>query len=192
MTLEASSIHEATETVILIDERNRALGAGDKLETHRRGLLHRAFSVFLTAPDGRFLLQRRSAGKYHSGGLWGNSCCGHPRPGERTVAAARRRVREELGVDCAPRLRFVARYVSALDHGMTENELVLVYSAPLIGRPDPDPDEVADLAFRSVDEIEADIRRAPAKTVYWLRRYIETHGAQLRAMASDAVGTVGR
>lgn len=186
MTVDIFSIPEASDTVILVDERNRALGAADKLETHRRGRLHRAFSVFLTAPDGRFLLQRRCPGKYHSGGLWANSCCGHPRPGERTAAGARRRVREELGVDCRPRFAFFARYSATLDHGMTENELVYVYSAPLVGEPDPDPREIADLAFRSLAEIAADIRRAPHESACWLRSYVQGHRPQLRALAVAA------
>ncbi len=178
--------------VILVDRRNRALGAADKLDAHRRGLLHRAFSVFLIRPDGRFLLQRRSLEKYHSGGLWANSCCGHPRPGERTAAAARRRVGEELRLPCEPVLQFTTRYASPLDGGMAENEIVLVYSAPLSGEPDPDPGEVCELAFRSLDEIKDDIVRAPDGVAYWLRHYVSEHEAELRAMTVAAAVGAGR
>lgn len=180
------------ETVILVDRRNRALGAAEKLDAHRRGLLHRAFSVFLIRPDGRFLLQRRSPAKYHSGGLWANSCCGHPRPGERTVAAARRRVGEELRLTCEPALQFTTRYASRLDGGMAENEIVLVYSAPLCGEPDPDPGEVCELAFRSLDEIKQDIIRAPEGVAFWLRHYVSEHEAELCAMTVATAGGTGR
>jgi isopentenyl-diphosphate delta-isomerase len=88
----------ADEQLILVDESNRAVGTAGKTKVHRAGLLHRAFSIFLVDGRGRLLLQQRSRAKYHSGGLWANSCCGHPRPGERTLAAAHRRLHEELGV----------------------------------------------------------------------------------------------
>src|SRR4051812_14053924 len=88
------------ETVVLIDEADAALGEGEKLDVHRRGTLHRAFSVFAFNAAGELLLQRRAMSKYHSGGLWTNTCCGHPRPGETVTGAARRRLFEELGTTC--------------------------------------------------------------------------------------------
>src|SRR5258708_12320933 len=81
----------ADEPLILVDESNRALGAAPKQDIHLQGLLHRAFSIFMVDDRGRILLQQRNPRKYHSAGLWANSCCGHPRPGERTVTASRRR-----------------------------------------------------------------------------------------------------
>src|SRR6202008_3739483 len=86
------------EKLILVDESNRAVGAAEKHAAHRAGLLHPAFSFFVVDERGRILLQQRSPGKYHSGGLWANSCCGHPRPGERTIAAPRPRLNAESGV----------------------------------------------------------------------------------------------
>src|SRR5882672_3367199 len=115
------------EHLILVDQRNRAIGRAEKWAVHVEGRLHRAFSIFLVDAHGRLLLQRRSRAKYHSAGLWANSCCGHPRPGERTVAAARRRLDEELGVGDPLRFGFFARYRAELDHGMQENEFVYVY-----------------------------------------------------------------
>src|SRR5262249_28742803 len=96
------------EPLILVDECNRAVGTGGKEAVHRAGLLHRAFSIFLVDGDGRIVLQQRHPRKYHSGGLWANSCCGHPRPGERTIAAAARRLNEELGVTSALTFGFFA------------------------------------------------------------------------------------
>ena len=98
----------AEERLILVDEKNRAIGVGEKTPVHRAGLLHRAFSIFIVDDQGRILLQRRSRQKYHSGGLLANSCCGHPRPGETTQAAARRRLTEELGIERHSRSDFSA------------------------------------------------------------------------------------
>ncbi len=149
------------EKLILVDERNRATGSGGKAAIHRAGLLHRAFSIFVVDERGRILLQQRNPKKYHSGGLWANSCCGHPRPGERTVAAARRRLNEELGVTSDLSFGFFSRYRTELDNGMHENEFVYVYFGPLQSRPRPDPAEVADVELLSVDEIGRRIKRAP-------------------------------
>src|SRR5205085_8951 len=111
--------------------------------------LHRAFSIFIVDERGRILLQRRSAKKYHSGGLWANSCCGHPRPGEPTVAAARRRLAEELGLVAPLTFGFFSRYRADLDGGMQENEFVYVYFGPPTGAPEPDPAEVSEVEFAS-------------------------------------------
>src|SRR5438045_6594578 len=131
------------EQRILVDENNRAVGTGGKNAVHRAGLLHRAFSIFLVDAQGRLVLQQRHPHKYHSGGLWANSCCGHPRPGERTITAAARRLNEELGIDDSLRFGFFARYRADLDHGMHENEFVYVYFGAINGSPKRDPAEVA-------------------------------------------------
>jgi isopentenyl-diphosphate Delta-isomerase len=163
------------EPLILVDEGNRAVGAAGKDAVHRAGLLHRAFSIFIVDQEGRILLQRRSPRKYHSGGLWANSCCGHPRPGERTISAARRRLKEELGIDNSLEFGFFARYRAGLDHGMQENEFVYVYFGALSGKPNPDPAEVSDLEFANVRDIAQRIRRKPDGFTYWLRHYFENH-----------------
>src|SRR5215470_3815873 len=134
-----SSSGTPDEQIILVDESNRAIGVAGKHAVHRAGLLHRAFSIFVVDDRGRILLQQRNPKKYHSGGLWANSCCGHPRPGERTVTAARRRLKEELGVSAALSFGFFARYRAELDHGMQENEFVYVYFGALAMEPRPDP-----------------------------------------------------
>src|SRR3972149_2428433 len=88
------------DEVVLVDERDAPTGTADKLAAHRSGALHRALSVFVFDGSGRLLLQRRAADKYPSGGLWANTCCSHPRPGEDVTVAAHRRLREEMGFDC--------------------------------------------------------------------------------------------
>jgi isopentenyl-diphosphate Delta-isomerase len=167
------------EKLILVDERNRATGTAGKTKVHRQALLHRAFSIFLVDARGRLLLQKRQSTKYHSAGLWANSCCGHPRPGERTLTAARRRLGEELGIASALAFGFFARYRATLDHGMNENEFVYVYFGPLAGRPDPNPAEIADVQLLGIDELQRRIERNPAAFTAWLKHYFVQHVAEI-------------
>ena len=171
------------EQLILVDERNRATGSAGKTAIHRAGLLHRAFSIFIVDARGRIVVQRRSPDKYHSGGLWANSCCGHPRSGERTVAAARRRLGEELGVTSALSFGFFARYQAALGNGMHENEFVYVYFGPLESSPRPDPAEVSDVELLSVEEIGRRIKRQPNSFTFWFRHYFKKHRADIGRLA---------
>jgi len=174
------------EQLILVDERNRAIGAAGKDAIHRKGLLHRAFSIFLVDERGRLLLQQRSRQKYHSGGLWANTCCGHPRPGERTITAAGRRLNEELGIIGALSFGFFSRYRAELDHGMHENEYVYVFFGRLAGELRPDPAEVAHTELLSLDEIRRRIRKSPDSFTYWLRHYVRDHGDEIKRHADEA------
>ena len=167
------------EQLILVDENNRAKGAAGKTAVHRAGLLHRAFSIFIVDDRGRIVLPRRNPKKYHSGGLWANSCCGHPRPGERTIAAARRRLNEELGVASDLSFGFFARYRTELDNGMHENEFVYVYFGRLEAAPQPHPAKVADVDFLSCREITRRIRDEPDSFTFWFKHYFRNHGAEI-------------
>ncbi len=171
-----------SETLILVDERDRAIGRAEKMSVHAEGRLHRAFSIFLVDAQGRLLLQRRSRAKYHSPGLWANSCCGHPRPGERTLAAARRRLGEELGASAPLRRGFRARYRTGLPNGLVENELVHVCfgPAPADNSLALNPAEVAAVTRMSLPELRRDIACHPRRYAYWLRHYLENHYAALR------------
>ena len=173
----------AEERLILVNEKNRAIGVGGKTPVHRAGLLHRAFSIFIVDSEGRILLQRRSREKYHSGGLLANSCCGHPRPGETTQAAARRRLTEELGIEAPLAFGFFSRYRAELNGGMQENEYVYVYFGPLTAQPNPDSAEVSEVEFASADEIARRIECRPHGYVYWLRHYFENHGREIARLA---------
>jgi isopentenyl-diphosphate delta-isomerase len=177
---------KSEEQLILVDEGNRATGSGGKTAVHRAGLLHRAFSIFLVDDRGRLVLQQRSLVKYHSGGLWANSCCGHPRPGEQTIVAARRRLNEELGVTASLSFGFFARYRTELDNGMQENEFVYVYFGRLAGEPRPDPAEIADVAFLSCDEITLRIKTDPNSFAFWFRHYFGNHAADIARLAKKA------
>jgi isopentenyl-diphosphate delta-isomerase len=173
----------AEEQLILVDESNRSTGSAGKTAVHRAGLLHRAFSIFVVDDRGRIVLQQRNPKKYHSGGLWANSCCGHPRPGERTIAAAQRRLNEELGVTCALSFGFFARYRTELDNGMHENEFVYIYFGRLAAEPRPDPAEIADVAFLSCEDIGRRIKKEPNTFAFWFKHYFRNHGADIARLA---------
>ena len=179
-----------TEDLILVNEQNRAIGRAEKQAVHKAGLLHRAFSIFLVNPKGELLLQRRSRAKYHSAGLWANSCCGHPRPGETTLGAAKRRLDEELGARAPLRYAFRARYCTVLPNELTENEIVYVYfgRAPESFR--LNPAEVAAIGWKTLPQLLADIERHPKHYAYWLRYYMKNHYASIRR-AVTGVGKRG-
>jgi isopentenyl-diphosphate Delta-isomerase len=158
-----------SEQVILVDEHDRELGVGEKLQTHREGALHRAFSVFVFDSAGRLLLQKRAREKYHSGGLWSNTCCGHPRPGEATAAAARRRLFEEMSFDCDLRPAFGFLYRAELGGGMVEHEFDHVFFGRFDGEPAPDAREVEGWRWLTLDELREDLTGRPDDYSYWLR-----------------------
>ncbi|MFQ6046363.1 MAG: isopentenyl-diphosphate Delta-isomerase [Gemmatimonadales bacterium] len=157
------------ELVVLVDERDRERGSSPKLAAHVVGELHRAFSVFVFDPQGRLLLQRRALGKYHSAGLWSNTCCGHPRPGEPVAKAAHRRLREEMGIDCLLRPAFDFIYRAELENGLIEHEYDHVFVGRFAGVPAPNPDEVAEWRWASVSAVTAELESEPARYTAWLR-----------------------
>ena len=162
-----------TELLIRVDTFDRELGTIEKLAAHRDGILHRAFSVFVFDNDQRLLLQRRARGKYHSGGLWSNTCCSHPRAGESVLDAAHRRLPEEMGFDCPLREVYGFTYRAALDHGLVEHE----YDHVLVGRyqhdPVPNPDEVEDWRWVRVDEVTAWLTERPDIFTAWFKPALE-------------------
>ncbi len=161
------------EDIVLVDHEDRELGIAEKLETHRRGDLHRAFSVMVWDNSGRLLLQRRQIGKYHSGGLWTNSCCGHPRPGERTSDAARRRLGEEMGFSCALSPIGTFTYRAELGEGLIEHELVHLFRGRYAGAISPNPAECDGFSWSSPDVIRRQIEAAPHCFSVWFRKYVE-------------------
>ncbi len=160
------------EHLLLVDEDDRVLGVEEKFAAHRSGALHRAFSVLIYDHQGRWLLQRRSLRKYHSGGLWTNAACGHPRPSETTEAAASRRLFEELRFTCP--LSFVTKvhYRSALDHGMTEHEMVSVYTGRYEGPIDPDPREADAIRWIEPEQLVQDMDDHSERYTVWFKKYV--------------------
>jgi len=175
----------AEERLVLVDRRDRPLGTGEKMAVHRAGQLHRALSVVVRDSAGRFLLQRRSAGKYHSAGLWTNTCCSHPRPGEDVLGAAHRRLEEEMGFDCPLGLCLTTRYFAHLDGGMSEHELVHVFTGSHDGPVRPAPSEVAEVAWIEPETLTADLRQRPQRYSVWFRKYVLEHWAALTRDLAD-------
>jgi isopentenyl-diphosphate delta-isomerase len=164
-----------SDSVILVDAGDVQIGTAEKLDAHRRGLKHRAISVLVRNGEGALLLQRRSAEKYHSGGLWANACCSHPLPGENAAVAARRRLDEEMGVDCALDPLFVTQYRAVVSDGLIEDEVVHVFGGRHDGPIKPDPAEVSEWKWIKFSELAADMRARPQAYAVWFRHYLAAH-----------------
>jgi isopentenyl-diphosphate delta-isomerase len=153
--------------VILVDQDDREVGLADKLEAHRTGMLHRAVSVFAFDATGRLLLQRRAPGKYHSGGLWSNSACTHPTPGESPEAAAHRCLHEEMAVRAELEKAFTFTYRSPVVPDLIEHELDHVFIGTYSGVPRPAPDEVSEWRLDQLDSVIASTRASGAGWTPW-------------------------
>lgn len=185
-----AAMDDALETVILVDAFDRRIGLAPKLETHQRGWRHRAISVLVANGAGEMLLQRRALGKYHSGGLWTNACCSHPRAGEASEPAASRRLHEEMGFTAPLEPLYVAAYRAAVGAGMIEDEVVHVFGAVYDPERDgpvaPNPSEAMDFAWRPLEAVEQDLGQAPEAFTEWFRIYLAEHRADIRAFLERA------
>jgi isopentenyl-diphosphate delta-isomerase len=159
----------AEEKVILVDENDRQLGLMGKLEAHKKGLLHRAFSIFIFNRKGELLIQQRALTKYHSAGEWANTCCSHQREGESTLEAAHRRLHEEMGFDTELKEVFSFTYKQKFGNGLTEHEFDHVVFGKYDQIPVPNPEEVADWKYISLSDLEKDIQLHPENYTIWLR-----------------------
>lgn len=155
--------------VILVDENDNQIGLMEKMEAHRKALLHRAISVFIINSKGEWILQKRALDKYHSKGLWTNTCCTHPLPEESEIESANRRMAEEMGISCSLKRIFSFIYKEKLDDEITEHE----YDHVFIGMSDSDPvintDEVVDWKRISFDDLHADIVSNPDSYTFWFK-----------------------
>lgn len=167
-----------TEHVVLVDESDREIGTAEKMAVHRDGRLHRAVSVFLFDGQGRWLLQRRADGKYHSPGLWSNTACTHPRPGELPADAASRRLDEEMGVRCALRPAFSRVYRAELigPEPLVEHELDHVFVGRFDGEPIPAAAEVSGWEWIDADVLRADLRARPERYTPWFQIFADDAG----------------
>ncbi|HUR65987.1 MAG TPA: isopentenyl-diphosphate Delta-isomerase [Chitinophagaceae bacterium] len=155
--------------VVLVDEQDQPLGRMEKMEAHQQGKLHRAFSIFIFNRKGEMLLQQRARGKYHSGGLWSNACCGHPLPGEETANAAKRRLKEELGFETGIEKIFDLTYKTDFNNGLKEHEFDHVFAGYYDGGVNFDPAEVMAISYQSLEEISHSLRSAPELYSVWFR-----------------------
>jgi isopentenyl-diphosphate delta-isomerase len=157
------------ELIALVNEEDDITGYAEKLEVHKTGLLHRAFSVFVLNNNNELLLQRRSFNKYHSGGLWTNTCCSHMFRDEDFNKSVHRRLKEEMGFDCELQFAFKFRYDVAFKNGLFENELDHVYIGYFNGNPKPNPMEACDWKWASLDELRKDIILNEDLYTYWFK-----------------------
>lgn len=155
--------------VVLVDSGDRAIGVADKIFAHRQALLHRAFSVFVFDGRGRLILQRRAPSKYHSGGLWSNTVCSHPRQGEPAARAAARRLEEEMGFACALEPVFSFTYRVDLGEGLHEHEYDHVFMGRFDGEPCPDPAEADAWRAATAGQIRHELATTPRQFTYWFR-----------------------
>jgi isopentenyl-diphosphate delta-isomerase len=157
------------EEVVLVNQYDQAIGTEEKLAAHIKGLLHRAFSVFIFNSSHQLLLQRRTATKYHSRGLWSNTCCGHPRLDETIEQASRRRLKEEMGFDSELTKLFDFVYRAELEDGLIEYEYDHVLVGYFNGIPSPNCNEVAEWQWMDLETLRVDLRNRPESYTYWFR-----------------------
>ena len=174
------------EMVVLVNPQDQEMGLMEKMEAHRTGALHRAFSFFIFNSKGEWLLQQRAHGKYHSGGLWTNACCSHPRKGETAAMAATRRLQEEMGLYCQAKPLFHFIYRSEFSNSLIEHELDHVcvgYSDQL---PNINDDEVASYRYISTDALEFELKAYPEHFTVWFRICYEQGKDKLAALQQTA------
>jgi len=157
------------DQVILVDEKDRPVGLAAKMEAHYKGILHRAFSIFIFNSKGEMLLQQRAINKYHSGGLWSNACCSHPALGEEMTETIQRRLQEEMGFKTPVRKIFDFIYKAELDKGLTEHEFDHVFAGEYDGPVDFNTNEVMDYCYMDLKEIERSLQDQPAKYSIWFQ-----------------------
>lgn len=157
------------ENVILVSESDQPIGEMEKMEAHLKGRLHRAISVFIFNSKGELLLQKRANHKYHSGGLWTNTCCSHPRPGEETLVAAKRRLNEEMGMEAEIKHSFSFKYKAHLDNELIEHEFDHVFTGIADVAPIINPEEVSDYTYLNIEDIQREIEDKPTNYTEWFK-----------------------
>jgi isopentenyl-diphosphate delta-isomerase len=161
------------EQVVLVDEQDNATGTMEKIEAHEKGLLHRAFSVLLFNDKDELLLQQRAFNKYHCPGLWTNTCCSHPYADENTLTAAKRRLKEEMGIECSLQKVFDFIYKAAFDNGLTEHEFDHVFFGRFSGTPVINPKEVAGWKYLSLNNLKKEMTQDPESYTPWFKIIID-------------------
>ena len=159
----------AKQQVVLVDKNNRKIGIEEKIKAHKEGKLHRAFSIFIFNSKGQLLIQQRAKTKYHSGGLWSNTVCSHPKPNETYQKAVHRRLKEEMGFDCKLKKLFCFIYNAGFQNGLIENEYDCVFIGKFDETPKPNHKEIIDYKWISIKELKKDIISHPSKYSVWLK-----------------------
>lgn len=163
----------AQEQVVLVDEQDNKIGLMEKIEAHKKALLHRAFSVFVFNDKGELLLQQRAKHKYHSPLLWTNTCCSHQRDGETNLKAGKRRLQEEMGFSCELEEVFSFIYKAPFDNGLTEHELDHVMVGFYNENPKINVSEVEDFKWMKLEDVKTDIEKKPEEYTAWFKIIFE-------------------
>jgi len=169
----------AEEQVILVDAQDTPLGTSPKLAAHQQGLLHRAISVFIFNTKGELLLQQRAFDKYHSAGLWTNTCCSHPRAGETTLEAAHRRLMEEMGLSTTLSFKFSFLYFAALEKDLIEHELDHVFCGITDDLPTPNPLEAATYKYISLENLSEELKQNPENFTAWFKIIFDQYAQKI-------------
>jgi len=155
--------------LILVNEADEPIGVMEKIEVHKKALLHRAFSIFIFNHKNQLLLQQRALSKYHSAGLWSNTCCSHPEPGEETAVSASRRLKEEMGFEAPLKFAFQLIYKAEFDNQLTEHELDHVFVGRYDGDVFPNQDEVNETVYLSIEDVLSEMKTKPQMFTEWFK-----------------------
>jgi isopentenyl-diphosphate delta-isomerase len=161
--------------VVLVDQNDQEIGTKEKLKAHQEGKLHRAISILIFNSKNELLLQKRAANKYHAAGLWSNTCCSHPQPGETPQQTAKRRLKEEMGIECELKKIFDFIYKAVLKNGLIEHEYDHVFIGQFDGEPKLNPKEVEDCKWVLANSLKNDIDNNPEKYTPWFKIILEKY-----------------
>ncbi|MGB5942979.1 MAG: isopentenyl-diphosphate Delta-isomerase [Leeuwenhoekiella sp.] len=168
------------ELVILVDENDKEIGLMPKMEAHEKALLHRAFSVFVFNDKNELMIQQRALSKYHSPGLWTNTCCSHQRQGEDNITAGKRRLQEEMGFETKLKEELSFIYKAPFDNGLTEHEFDHILLGHFDGEPKINPDEVAAWKWVPLVELKQDILDNPQNYTAWFKIIFDRFSKQIK------------
>jgi isopentenyl-diphosphate Delta-isomerase len=171
------------DELILVDKNDINIGNLNKIKVHKMGKLHRAFSIFIFNSNGELLIQRRAMDKYHSGGLWSNTCCSHPKKNESLNEACHRRLKEEMGFDCRLYKIFDFIYKTKLNEGFYEHEFDHVFIGKHNGKIKPNAYEVMDFKWVDLSSLKEDIIENPSNYSIWFKIIIKNYFPRLSNLA---------
>lgn len=170
------------EEVVLVNERDEVIGTMEKIRAHETGKLHRAISVFIFNSKNELLLQQRASNKYHSGGLWSNTACSHPRLNELSYDAATRRLYEEMGLKVDLDFKFKFKYKSEMPNGLIEHEVDHVFFGTSDVKPTLNPNEVENFKYINLNDLIEDIKNQPNNYTSWFLKLLDRVSEEMRTL----------
>ena len=170
------------EKVILVNEKDEEIGTEEKIKTHKEGKLHRCFSILIFNSKGELLIQQRAKSKYHSPLLWSNTCCSHPRPNEKIIEAAKRRLKEEMGIKASHLKELSTFTYKAKSGNFIEHEFDHVFVGKFDGNPKPNKNEVEGFKWVKLQELKRDMKKYPRKYTFWFKRMMKLYAKKFRKL----------